>query len=160
MSNAASPPVGSRASRKWVRRAGALLILLVVGIVAWSILSPQWDSTSPQQFQERLRTEVPVGASQDHIQEWIKRNGLNPAWSATDQFNLPALSQLAGVPNASVADVVRIGLPGVAAWDIQMRPYRTDVYILVDQNGQMVGSYSHTYPEQPLPKRVLPCIGL
>jgi hypothetical protein len=132
------------------------VILLLLGGAGWGILRSLRDSTSPQQLEERLRAEVPVGASQGQIEAWLQQNPVSSAWSATDGFGLKALAQRAGLADADVGDVVRVSLPGVAGWDLHLRPYRTDVYILVDQDDRVLGYCSHTYPQRPLWHRLVP----
>jgi hypothetical protein len=151
-----SSGVAARAGRTLARRARLLLSLLLLGGADWGFLRSLTDSPSPRQLEERLRAEVPVGASQAQIQAWIEQKPVGCDWSRTDWFDLKALAEGAGVPEADVGEAVRVGLPDVAGWDMQLRPYRTNVYILLDHESRLVGYYSHTYAQRPLWHRLVP----
>ena len=159
------PPVESESAldckRSRTRRYRRVALATVIAGLTLTTACVLFLGRDTDLIEQRLRAELPPGAPADQIQRWLERNADSVAWSweQTNQFSLATLAGQAGVDGGEARAAIWMALPGVADWDVQMRPHRMDLYVLLDEEYRVLGYASHTYPTMSLWKRPLVWLG-
>ena len=138
---------------------GIALALAGVGMAVFWVVQ---GGGSPQDFEQRLRAEVPVGSGQDALLAWLDRNGLvtrawqYPANTASLVPTPPGVASgswggVRGFPGLSVPPggaVVWVAALAHSGRDKNLRPLRSDLYVFLDRDARVSSYFVHTYPRK------------
>jgi hypothetical protein len=142
-----STPWYARRRSLWLCAAAAILFLGAAAL--WSYQS---DSSQKERLRQQVRTQVPIGSSRQHVEQWAQRElGSKPSLQEEPPAKRPAgrtLARVAGVPEAEQDVYLMVTIPMEPRFiSGRWGPNQMWVFLPLDAPGNVRGHYFLTLDE-------------